>query len=380
MKDSWILAFLAGLGLCVMAAVVSQQWYRFSTGRNDFTPLYSGAYLLERGNLYDQADLLAVEDERAAFHSVEHGYIRLPFHAALLWPLSRLPYPWAYGIWQLASLAALGGFLALWRPPAFWELAVWTSMSFAVLHVWLKGQDVLFLLLVIAATAKLHESKHPFLAGLAFSLCAAKFHLFLLTPVLLLARRDWPLLRGLLTGGAGLAALSFAAAGPRWPLQFLESALNPSFSPGEANMPNLHGAVALLPFPWAWEMGGAALAVAAVWTVARHSDFRLGLAASLLGGLLLSRHSYLLDCAILLPACLTVMYEARNRACRVAAGLLLTPLSAAAIGVGAPYSSVVAATTLAVLVGWALERRSEAAPSLERTEAAPVAQRFAAGA
>lgn len=380
-KDWHVFALLAALGLCAMALVAHGQGQRFTDGRNDFTPLYSGAYALEQGKLYDQSTLLTIEDERAGFHSDEHGYIRLPFHAAFMWPLSRLPYPVAYTVFQILSLLAVAGFVALWRPPPFWEVAVWTCMSFAILHVVLKGQDVNFLLLAIALTAVLHRKGRVFAAGLVFSLCAAKFHLFLLTPTLIFARRDWSFLRGFLSGGAALTLLSFAVAGPTWPLEFLEEALNPKFSPGEPNMPNLHGAVALLPGAIVWETLGAMVAAVAVWFAARRTDFQFGLSASLIGGLLLSRHSYLLDCAILLPACLTVLAVSRFRLSKIIAAVLLMPPGAMAIGMGSPYSAIAVAAALLLLVGMAMEARTafEPQPDAEPTEP-PAAMSHAAAA
>lgn len=385
-RDAYIFALLSAIALCAMAATVHSQGKRFSEGRNDFTPLYSGAYALEQGKLYDQPTLLAIEDERAGFHSEEHGYIRLPFHAAFMWPLSRLPYQSAYVVWQILSLLAVVGFVALWRPPPFWEVLVWTSMSFAVLHVWLKGQDVSFLLLALAVTAMLHRQGRVFAAGLVFSLCAAKFHLFLLTPVLIFARRDWPFLKGLLSGGATLALISFAVAGPAWPLEFLEAALTPKFSPGEANMPNLHGALSPLPGALALEVMASIAAAVAVWFAARRTDFQFGLAASLIGGLLLSRHSYLLDCAILLPACLTVLAVSNFKMSKVAAAALLMPPGALAIGVGSPYSAIAVGVALALLAGMGLEgwRAAEASSADERSfrdsQALPAMSRAATAA
>ena len=155
-KDSWILGFLSALALLAMGAMVNHQWDCFSRGVNDFIPLYSGPYLLQTGNLYDNDALLAAEKAQTGMYSVEHGYIRLPFHAAFLWPLSRLSYETAYLIWQFTSLAAVVGFIVLWRPPNVMSTLLMTSISLPVLHVWLKGQDVTFLLLAIAGAHQLY--------------------------------------------------------------------------------------------------------------------------------------------------------------------------------------------------------------------------------
>ena len=354
MKDSWILGFLSVLALLMMGAIVNQQWDRFSRGVNDFIPLYSGPYLLG-DNLYDNAALIEAEKAQTGMFSVEHGYIRLPFHAALLWPLSRLPYPAAYLIWQAASLGAVVGFILLWRQPNVASTLLMTCISVPVLHVWLKGQDVTFLLLAIAAAHRLHLKGWRFTAGLVFSLCAAKFHLFLLTPILIVGRRDWDFGKGLLSGGAALAAVSFAVAGWRWPVQFVESALNPKFSPGLSAMPNLHGALSELPASGALEMAASVSVALAVWFTARNGSFSIAFVASLVGGLLLSQHSYLLDTAVVLPAALTVMKLSNSRVLKTAALLVLVPPTAFLIGVGYPYSAVITGLMFLWLVGIAAE-------------------------
>ena len=111
-------------------------------------------------------------------------------------------------------------------------------------------------LLWISIALRIRHSR-PFLTGLVLALCAAKFHLF--PPLLLWRHRLW---QGLVAGAAALLAISFAVAGRHWPLEYA------------AIMSNLHG-------------------------------------------LLVSRHAYMQDCALLLPALLIVLPTARG------AGLLL---------------------------------------------------------
>ena len=91
MKDSWVIAIMAVVALCFMALMMSPHLERAVTGANDFAAFYSGARLLDTGDLYDNERLHEVSRESTAFHSPDHGYIRLPFHAVALWPLSRLP-------------------------------------------------------------------------------------------------------------------------------------------------------------------------------------------------------------------------------------------------------------------------------------------------
>ena len=214
------------------------------------------------------------------------------------------------------------------------------------------------LLLWVASSMKLRSKGKPFAAGIVFSLCAAKFQLLLLTPVLLVAQRSWRFTRGLLTGGTVLATVSFLAAGRSWPQQMYEMATRPEFSPNPGLMPNRHGALSYVPFgSWLEVLVGLSVLIA-VWIVARRTSFPYqpvvevkvaknrvqpanslqakcfvswvmtggelvavpifpscttfatgcyALACSPAGGLLISYHSYLPDYALLLPACLTIL-------------------------------------------------------------------------
>jgi len=359
MKDSLVLGVLSVLALCGMAAIAYQQRGRAFIGANDFMPLYAGPVLLESGELYDNDRLLAIVYERTGSFSPEQGFIRFPFHAALLYPLSLLPYRTAYLIWTALSFASIVGFVVLWRLPQASVRTLMYCMSVPLTSILLNGQDVGFLLLVVALTARLHERGNEFAAGLAFSICAAKFHLFLLTPVWILARRDWPFLKGLLAGGGALAGISFAVAGWDWPLEWLASALNDRFSPGLSAMPNLHGALSKLPAAFVWEAVASAIVVAAVWIAARRGEFHWGFGAALAGGLLLSRHSYMLDTAVLLPTCLTIMALSNLLVLRILAFVPLVPVWAMLVGSAYPYSALATAVAAALLLGMAWESWGE---------------------
>ncbi len=345
------------VSLFMMGVMVLSQADRLREGRNDFIPLYSGPHLLATGELYDNARLLEKEAEVTGFHADAHGYIRPPFLAALMWPLSQLPYPTAVRVWQGASLASLICFVLLWSPDHRLLTGLATAMSIPGLLVLLKGQDVHFLMLVIAVSARLHIAGKPVLAGAVFALCAAKAHLFLLTPVWILGQRDWGFLKGLLYGGTALAVLSTSVAGWGWPVEMWREAKNPMFSPSLSHMPNLHGAFAEMPASWVWELAFSVVAVWAVWTIARKSSFLPAFAAALLGGALLARHSYVLDLAILIPAVLVVVKTSKSQMLKLGGVLLLAPPLMYLAIQGPPYSTGVVLIYWALLLGWALERR-----------------------
>jgi hypothetical protein len=203
---------------------------------------------------------------------------------------------------------------------------MFTALSLPLGISFCNGQDTPFLLLWIALSLRWHEKGRPFLSGLVFALCAAKFHLFVLLPLLLLGQRRWRMTAGLATGAAGLLALSFAVAGAAWPLEYFATLTDGRVHPAVENMPNLHGVFAGLPQATLLEILAGAAIVVGAWHVVRRSNFDVGLAAVLTGGVLLSFHAYRADCTVLLPAALLALAAGPSLATRVLGTLLLTPV------------------------------------------------------
>jgi hypothetical protein len=69
------------------------------------------------------------------------------------------------------------------------------------------------LLVMLAVALRLSNRRRDFAAGPLFSFCDIKFHLFLLVPAWILARRIGRFASGLATGGAVLTVLAIADFG-----------------------------------------------------------------------------------------------------------------------------------------------------------------------
>ncbi len=350
MNDSRILAILSALGLSLMLTMVLQVRSNTDASVSDFAAFYAGGKLLEEGRLYDTRRLQQIELAHAGKYALHHGYVRPPFHAAMLWPLSRLDYAMAVSVWNALLAAGLVGFVVLWRPPR-WEITLlFTCISVPAFVGFINGQDTAFLLFFLALAVCLHRRGNHFAAGMALSLCAAKFHLFLPVPLWIVGQRAWRFGGGLLAGGSALLLVSFLVAGWSWPVDFYESATQTGVSPNPGLMPNLHGALAGVSHgPWLEVLIGAGLA-AATWMVARRMDFHYSLAFTLACGLLLSYHAYLPDMALLLPAGLAVIHASKLRLVRGLAAVLLLPPAAFAVIFGFPASAVVVAGGVLLLV------------------------------
>ncbi len=307
---------------------------------SDFAVFYAGGHLIGDGDLYD-VDVLHREEQRhiGGFTS-GHGYVRLPFHALLFRPLSYLDYAAAEWVWHVVRAAAAIGFVVLWPVPG-WRLRVaWVCLSLPLFAAFVNGQDSPLLLILIAAALHFHQRGDARVAGLIAALCSIKLHLFLLLPVWIAARRDLSFLQGLVAGRAVLALVSFAAAGLSWPLEWFRVATTPDFSPSVEQMPNLYGVVSWAGLGPVTEAMAAIAVAGAAWLVARRADLHLSLACCLVGGLLVSRHAYLTDMVILLPAALSVISQRYSAVLRVTASVVLLPPTAYATVTGAEGSAI----------------------------------------
>lgn len=354
------LLFAAGLAAAAGIALVVSIWWNtmdlIAAGKNDFAMFYAGATLVGKADLYHAPNVMRVKAEAAREYGQARQYTRLPYLAALLWPLGRLPYLWAYAAFQAVSLAALSAFVLLWpqnRAAALmaccWSVPI--SATFAL------GQDVVFLMVWVALALRWHKTR-PLAAGLALALCAAKFHLFIHVPLVITAQRKWRAGSGALLGGAGITALSFAVAGADWPVRYLATVSSPSIGPGEHIMPNLHGLLRDFPARGIWEVLLALTCGVLVWMVARHGAFDLGVAAALIAGVLTSVHAYLPDCALLIPAAL-VLFGTRIPWMRMAAVAILLPFLYLFLHAASPAGRVVPAILLLLLcaMAWATQTK-----------------------
>src|SRR5260370_12170678 len=187
--------------------------------RTDFSVTYIGSrmvYLGLGGKLYDLAEqqklkrLLLPDAEPLIY---EHP----PFEALLLAPLGALPYKTAYLICGLINVAICVMLPYLLRPYApaprddLGYLALW--LLFAPLGVALfEGQSSLLLVLLYVIAFIQLRSGRDFRAGAILGLALFKFQFVVPLAVIFLLQRQWRFMKGFLTIGTALGALSLVAA------------------------------------------------------------------------------------------------------------------------------------------------------------------------
>jgi Glycosyltransferase family 87 len=361
----WLLGLVAVIGLAARLWTLAHLEPGSICG-NDFPPLYAGGKLAGTPDLYSPAVNQRVMQTAAGCTS-QAGlcFMRPPFVAALMWPFARLPLRDAMLAWGIVSLLALAGFLWLWPAPKLAAIAL-VCWSLPVGAAFTQSQDSLILLLWIALAATLLTHGRDFAAGLILALCAAKFHLFFLLPVLIAARRLWRTAWGSVAGGCVLAALSFAVGGLHWPSQFLTVALDSRINPHPWLMPNLRGMLYGVPGAGVWEAVLSVLTAVLVWYIARGDvGIHAALAAALAGSLLTSHHAYLPDASLMLPAALTLGFAAQTRWLRMLAILTMLPILYFTQAVPA-LTAVPPAAVLLLLMGLAYEVRRRRESSEDR--------------
>ena len=309
----WVAVAACLLGLAFTGSTIWRAGSdRIRKGTDDFLALYAGARLVGTPELYHPPSIYREEIRAAGMAGDTLVCTRMPWVPLLLWPLGQLPYQAAHAVWLALRIAAVIAFIWIWPHNPKWIVAVAVSWFLPVMAALGTGQDVIWVLFCLGVWQRL-EPKRPFLSGMVLALCAAKFHLFLLLPVYLIANRRWRVIGGASTGVLLLLALSFAANGRMWPLDYWRLLSNPVVMLGQ--MYSLHG---MLSLSWAQELAlSMAVALAATWGIWRLGPAN-GLAIALSGSLLLSYHAFLMDCVVLLPALLLALGRftgARPSAC-----------------------------------------------------------------
>jgi hypothetical protein len=95
------------LGIALLSTLVGLPWDRTIRGQNDFVALYVGAKLVGSPELYSRPANEAMIKSILGATMQSVTYTRPPFYAALLKPLSFLPYHAAYAIFCAVCLASI---------------------------------------------------------------------------------------------------------------------------------------------------------------------------------------------------------------------------------------------------------------------------------
>jgi hypothetical protein len=308
-----------GLWLCIplLVALLSLPYNHWET---DFLSFYAGAKLAGTGQLYSLGTLHDLQ----AVYERDPGQIR-PFtrpayYAVLLQPFSHFTFRTASVLWEILNVLAIGVFIWLWCRNTAHLVVLFPPLWFCLM----AGQDAPLFLAAFAASVWLLRGNRPLLAGLVLAFCLVKFHLFLLLPLLIVAKRLWRLAAGITLGGAFLLAVSFVVNG-NWVPSFLTALrINEKYQEGASQMFNLTGLTWQLPFHWIWFAVGASGVAIALWCCIRLMDINEASALTVVASVLVSAHAFGYDLTFLLP---WITLHGYNRAMKFAIATSVAILS-----------------------------------------------------
>jgi len=296
-----LLISVALLLIITAAWVINSKPAEFLCGINDYFAFYGGAKLLATHQLYDAAAMRELQIRTFGGVMPNVLYIRPPFEAALLRPLASLPYLVSYWSFQAICLASVIAFMCLFRHKVP-EVVPMTGVSFPLACAFLNGQDVVLVLLAAGIGLVLLDREHDFLAGLVLAVCSTKPHLFGLVAIGFLIHRRWRVIGGGVTGLSALTALSYWAAGLSWPRRFLETLSNPTIHPNTLGMGNLYAlAYGFTPLlEWTYVPLLVLVVAGFVYLAYKDRSTERMIAYGIVGGLLIGRHAFCQDYALLL--------------------------------------------------------------------------------
>lgn len=307
-------------------------------GLPDFSIFYTAGLMLRRGQgplLYDDALQRQTQHE---FTAAASGRVDLlpynhpPFEAGLYVGLAGFPYLQAYELWfvvNLFFLAAFVYFARAWLPQLrslFPEVLFLAPLAFfPVAYALMQGQDSILLMLLYCLAYSAFRRGQDLRAGVCLGLGLFKFHLVLPFVFILMLRRRWRAVGGVLLSGVFDLVISLFLVGWKELLNYPRFALmvnqqRPAGVIVPENMPNLRGL--LSGWPWSSAMQpwlNIALLVASlcllVWAARRWrageltpvEDWNTGFSIAVIVTFLVGYHGYNQDMSILLlPALITV--------------------------------------------------------------------------
>ena len=315
--------------------------------------------------MYDIEAGYRQQDRTVGFHIVSAYHDRFPWQALLIAQLSRLPYLPAYWLWIGLNLACFAAVTRFWLLPR--DYVLWGSVFFPVAASIIVGQDSLMTAACMAGALLLANRGRDVAAGLLLALCTTKPHLFLLVPVALVAQRRWRLTVSAIAGTLGLLAISTAVAGLAWPSQLMAIVKLLGQDAGLG--------VPLRPSVFQLGVSSATITVAAFLAIAlcaaiwQARTLERGIAAAMVGSILIAPHASVYDLPLLLIALPALPLGRHSQWVRIA---LLTPLPYWGLLRGSPWNAALPLLLLAVVAASVWQRNQPTASAMPVAVEPPV--------
>ena len=223
-KRAILLAMMVGVTVISIVAIEkSNRVHKGSLRGAEFVHFYTLGHVASAGHISTLYDMAALHEAQVALVPESTNFLYPPVYppqaAVLFVPVAGLSYGTALLAWSLLTIVGYALIVwSAWRPvaatlpsrsmliaaaavfPPFWMLVLYGQISILILATFWAGWMAL-------------ERRRHFLAGVAFGLLAIKPQFGLPLAVVVLARRDWPMLGGAVASVAGQAAVCWLMLG-----------------------------------------------------------------------------------------------------------------------------------------------------------------------
>jgi hypothetical protein len=323
---------------------------------HDFLNIYTGSSLAREGHF---ADLHNVDVQLEREHRIFPGlptlvpFVRPSFYAAILAPLSLLPYNTAFVVWIAIQITLLIGcwVYGWWKfgPNALVFGAMFLPAPMGIA----SGQDCVVMLALLILAYELHDRDRPYLSGAALALMLIKFHLILLWPVALLLTKRWRMLAGFSAMAAIEIAISLALGGMQGAHNYVALLTNKSLdrlSPSPELMISQQGLTENLGIhaPWAMAAILAIVILVFAFAILKSPSWRV-FAVTSIASLIIVPHVYGYDAALLLLPIWLVIFKSTYTPSRITATMLATPIPFGMALAGKPYAVTASAALIIFL-------------------------------
>lgn len=340
---------------------------------SDFLDLYLGPWQATHGQ---SASLHQIRPEfaRERGSSFQPVFVRPPFYAIPLIPITWVPWKWAFTVW-VTFWSAVYIATGLWAMRRFGNDAIILASLFAPAALGIAhGEDCPLLLAVVVAAFVLLERNKPLSAGLVLAAGLVKFHLFVFFPLLMLLNRKFRMLAGFCIGAAIELLVTLAFVGVPGIMAYVRFLTRGGsrLEPSKDRMLNLHSV--LLNFgveSLALEAVLIAGVIALVVLAGRNAPEWRWFTAAMAGALLCVPHTYGYDATYLLLGLWAAGLYASRRSTKAVAMILATPLPYGFTLAGQPWGAIGGLSILTFLMLLAAEARAHRTEPAADAVAAP---------
>lgn len=338
--------------------------------KNDFLCYYIGGTIAREGHfadLYRPAAQFKVQQRAAPSVRDPRPYVRPPWFALGLAPLTFLPLVYAYVIWIGMMLVILLGIWA-WCLKCFGQYALVLAALFLPSNLGLFfGQDCAVMLAVLCLFFVLSKREKSFVSGMTLGIGLIKPHLLLLFPIWMLLQKRWRMLAGFVVVAVILLTTAVLLLGKTGVVAYQDLLVHGKTELGHSRHTMLNIYSVFVNFGIESQTLNTLLAASivglAISGLRRAPAWRaIGIAST--GSLLISPHVFGYDAALLLLPIWLVMANSASNASRYSALILCAPITFFFTLMRFPFPCIPALAVLVFFIALIAESKTSSSGTL----------------